>query len=339
MIAWTGRGHTFTSPNGRSPVTSEFDLIRKYFFRPSPSAILGGGDDCALVVPAPGMELAISTDMLVEGTHFPEGTHPAAIGHKALAVNLSDLAAMGARARWSLLSIAMPDVDEAWTAVFATGFFKLAEQHGVELIGGDTTRGPLTLSLTVMGEVPQGMALRRSGAKVGDDIWLSGETGGAALALADLQGRLDEPPASGLRASLVRLEYPEPRLELGMKLHNLAHSAIDVSDGLVADLGHIAAASGVAAQVRYDALPRPADFSGIPEALAQDCLLSGGDDYELLFTAPVGVREKVQELSNDLGLRLSRIGTMVPGRGEVVVLRADGAPMTLSRRGYDHFAK
>ncbi len=318
-------------------MTSEFDLIRQYFLRPSNSAILGGGDDCALVAPSAGMALAVSTDMLVEGTHFPQGTAPRAVGHKSLAVNLSDLAAMGARARWVLLSIALPTVDERWLSEFSGGLFALAERHGVELIGGDTTRGPLTLSLTVMGEVPAGEALRRSGAKVGDDVWLSGETGEAALALAILQRKVDEDASMAVRECQRRLEYPEPRLALGLKLRKIAHSAIDVSDGLVADLGHIAEASGVMARIRYEALPRPESFSRVPGTLAQECMLAGGDDYELLFTAPASAREQIAQLSRDLGLRLTAIGQILPGNGEVVV-EADGMPLPQSRRGYDHFA-
>ena len=319
-------------------MTSEFDLIKRYFFRPSKSAVLGGGDDCALLAPSPGIELAISTDMLVEGTHFLPGTAPDAVGHKALAVNLSDLAAMGANPRWVLLSIAMPSVDETWVSGFSQGFFGLAERHGIELIGGDTTRGPLAMSLTVIGELPAGKALRRSGAKAGDDIWLSGETGDAALALAYLQGGLEKESVTCFEHSVRRLEYPEPRIALGLKLRNLAHSAIDVSDGLVADLGHIASGSGVRAEVRYDALPKSKNVSVIPDDLAKGFQLSGGDDYELLFTAPVSAREGIAGLPGELDLRLSRIGSMVEGNGEVVVIGPDGMPLQLSRRGFDHFA-
>jgi len=318
-------------------VASEFELIQRYFTRPAPSAVLGVGDDCALVRPRPGMLLAVSTDMLVEGTHFLPGTDPRRLGHKALAVNLSDLAAMGADARWTLLSIALPAADEAWIAEFAGGFLALAERSGVDLVGGDTTRGPLALSVTVMGEVPPGLELRRSGAQVGDDIWLSGSTGDAALGLACLQGRL-ELPADMRTACCLRLECPEPRLELGGRLRGLASSAIDVSDGLVADLGHIAAASSVAADIFLDLIPRSGALQACPDAsLAQQCLLGGGDDYELVFTAPVASRAEFEALAEELQLPLTRIGVIQPGAPRVMVRARDGVPVIVPRHGYDHF--
>ena len=318
-------------------VASEFDLIRRYFSRPVHSALLGGGDDCALVKPRPGMLLAVSTDMLVEGTHFLPGTDAQRLGHKTLAVNLSDLAAMGADARWVLLSVALPRVDEAWIAEFARGFYALADRVGVELIGGDTTRGPLTMSVTVMGEVPAGLELRRSGARAGDDIWLSGVTGDAALALACLQGRATLPDAM-LAACRLRLEAPEPRLELGGRLRGLGCSAIDVSDGLLADLGHITQASAVSAELLLDSLPRsPAMASCSDTALLQECLLAGGDDYELVFTAPAAVRRDLEALSSELKISLTRIGGMLPGPPRVVVRKGDGGELALTHRGFDHF--
>jgi len=212
-------------------VASEFDIIRKYFTREAPTAVLGVGDDCALLRPDPGMLLAVSTDMLTAGIHFFPGAEPGKLGHKALAVNLSDLAAMGAGPRWATLALALPEADEKWIAAFAQGFFRLADRWKTELIGGDTTRGPLAISVTVMGEVPAELALKRDAACAGDDIWLSGATGEAALALAHLKGRVKLEDAA-LEACLTRLHTPEPRVDLGVRLRGLARSAIDVSDGL-----------------------------------------------------------------------------------------------------------
>ncbi|MDP1636422.1 MAG: thiamine-phosphate kinase, partial [Gallionellaceae bacterium] len=217
---------------------SEFDLIKRFFTRPAPGAILGVGDDAALLRVGEGMELAVSTDMLVSGTHFLPDADPFLLGHKALAVNLSDLAAMGATPRWATLAIALPSADEDWLRRFSDGFFVLADEFGVELVGGDTTRGPLNLCVTIMGEVPQGRALRRDGAQAGDDIWISGTLGDAALGLAQLQGKTVLPDDMRERC-LAALQQPQPRIALGMALRGIAHSAIDISDGLLADLGHI----------------------------------------------------------------------------------------------------
>ena len=226
---------------------SEFDLIDRYFVRPTPQAVLGPGDDCALLAPSAGMELAVTTDMLVAGTHFFADTDPFQLGWKSLAVNLSDLAAMGARPRWVLLAGSLPKADEAWIAAFTKGLFACAERYGADLVGGDTTRGPLNLCLTAMGEVPPGAALRRDGARVGDDLWVSGQIGLAALGLAQLQARTHL--SEGLVARCITaLQRPLPRVELGLVLRErkLARSAIDISDGLLADLGHIAEIHGCA---------------------------------------------------------------------------------------------
>ncbi len=319
-------------------MASEFDLIGRYFARVTPSALLGVGDDGALVQPRAGMSLAVSTDMLLEGRHFLPGTDPAKLGHKALAVNLSDLAAMGADARWALLAIALPEVNEAWVASFAKGFFALAETHGVELIGGDTTRGPLAITVTVMGEVPPELALRRDGALAGDDIWLSGATGEAALGLGHALGHLELTGAE-LAQCLARLDTPQPRLELGGRLRGIAHSAIDVSDGLLADLTHILVASGVAADLRLDKLPlAPALSAWSDVEQVRDCLLAGGDDYELVFTAAPHHRAEIAALSAELGLALTAIGTILPGESRVTVRDAAGAEVPVTRRGFDHFA-
>jgi thiamine-monophosphate kinase len=319
-------------------VASEFDIIRKYFTRDAPTAALGVGDDCALVRPDPGMLLAVSTDMLIAGTHFFPDAEPGKLGHKALAVNLSDLAAMGAGPRWATLAIALPEADEKWIAAFAEGFFGLAARFEVELIGGDTTRGPLTISVTVMGEVPAGLALRRDSALAGDDIWLSGATGEAALALAHLKGRVKLEGAA-LEACLTRLHTPVPRVDLGVRLRGLARGAIDVSDGLLADLGHILEASRVGADLVWDSLPRARAIAGCPDrTLADDCLLAGGDDYELVFTAPTSKRPEIQAVGKDLEIPLARIGAAVAGDPVARLRDARGELVSSPRKGFDHFA-
>jgi thiamine-monophosphate kinase len=313
---------------------SEFDLIQRYFTRSTPSTTLGVGDDAALLCVDEGMELAVSTDMLVSGTHFFPDADPVLLGHKTLAVNISDLAAMGATPRWATLALSLPSVDEAWLEKFSRGFFSLAEQHGVELIGGDTTRGPLNLSVTIMGEVPRGVALRRDGAQVGDDIWVSGSVGEAALALAHLQGRIALPPEV-FAACAKRLHQPQPRVALGLALRGIAHSAIDISDGLLADLGHILERSRVGAELDYAALPCASLNPG--ELIAQRCILAGGDDYELCFTAPSAHREKIAAISATLALPLTRIGKITAGNG-CTVRTVDGSEMQIKEQGYDHFA-
>ena len=309
---------------------SEFEIIKRFFDRPARHALVGIGDDCALLRPDAGLELAVTTDMLVEGRHFLPGADPEALGHKALAVNLSDLAAMGAAPRWVTLALALPAADEAWLAAFARGFFALADRHGVDLVGGDTTRGPLlTINVTALGEVPSGVALYRAGARPGDDIWVSGELGGAALALARPQLAVKWP---GLSA---RLHRPEPRVELGERLRGLAHAAIDISDGLAGDLGHILERSQVGAVVEYDRIPRPEAF-GASRELERDCVLSGGDDYELAFTAAQAQRGEIESLGRELKLPLARIGAVQAGATKLVVLDAAGKPMQ-HRGGFDHF--
>jgi thiamine-monophosphate kinase len=319
-------------------VPSEFDIIRKYFTRAAPSAVLGVGDDCALVRPDPGMLLAVSTDMLIAGTHFFPDADPAKLGHKALAVNLSDLAAMGAGPRWATLALALPEADEKWIAAFAQGFFRLAARFGVELVGGDTTKGPLAISVTVMGGVPGELALKRDAALAGDDIWLSGATGEAALALAHLKGRVKLEGAAR-EVCLARLHTPEPRVDLGARLRGLARSAIDVSDGLLADLGHILEASGVAAELVWEKLPRAKAIAGCEDkALADDCLLAGGDDYELVFTAPASKRTQIEAMGKELEIPLALIGVVVPGDPVVRLRDARGKLVSSSRKGFDHFA-
>jgi thiamine-monophosphate kinase len=322
-------------------VAGEFELIARYFTRPTPGAVLGPGDDCALVAPSPGLQLAITTDMLVAGTHFLPDTDPKNLGWKALTVNLSDLAAMGARPRWATLAGSLPAVDEPWLAKFAEGFFGCAAEYGIDIIGGDTTRGPLNLCITAIGEVRPGMALRRDGAKVGDQIWVSGRPGLAALGLAQLQGRI-ELPAPWQRLCIAALEKPRPRLTLGMALVGVASAAIDVSDGLLADLGHIAERSGCAAAVQLNQLPhlpKGETYNAELRALALDCQLAGGDDYELCFTAPFEKHLEIGRIAADLELPLWCIGDMVAGEaGTVTVLDPDGNPVEFDHRGFDHFA-
>jgi thiamine-monophosphate kinase len=319
-------------------VASEFEIIRKYFTRPTPTAVLGVGDDCALLAPQPGMTLAVSTDMLLAGRHFFPDADPGKLGHKALAVNLSDLAAMGADPRWATLAIALPEADEAWIAAFAEGFFKLAGRWKMELVGGDTTKGPLVICVTVIGEVPLEFALRRDAALAGDDIWISGATGEAALALAHLKGRVKLEGAAR-EACLARLHTPEPQVELGGRLRGLARSAIDVSDGLLGDLGHVLEASGVGAELSWESLPRAKAIADCADkALAAQCLLAGGDDYELAFTAPPARRGEIEAVGKDLGVSLTRIGVAVRGEPVAALRDALGKPISTPRKGFDHFA-
>ena len=319
----------------------EFDLIAKYFTRPAPDAVLGVGDDCALIAPTPGMQLAISTDMLIAGRHFGPSDGPGTIGHKAMAVNLSDLAAMGAAPRFALLSIALPEADEKFLKGFAGGFFGLAQKYGVSVIGGDTTRGGLlTLNVTVIGEVPPGQALRRDAARPGDDIWVSGTLGDAAAALAHHQGRLRLETAQAVQC-FPRLFVPAPRVELGLALRGLAHAAIDISDGFAADLGHILERSSqvdseLGAEVWFEQLPLSEALAPlVNDPAAQDCILAGGDDFELVFTAPADKREAIAGLADRLALRLTRVGRILPEPGLRLLNR--GEPMPLARAGFDHF--
>jgi len=318
-------------------MTTEFGLIEQYFARPAPSATLGVGDDAALLAVSAGMQLAISTDMLVAGTHFFPDADPRKLGWKTLAVNISDLAAMGALPRWATLALALPKAEDAWLAAFADGFFKCAGHYGVELIGGDTTRGPLCLSVTIMGEVPAEKALRRDAAQPGDEVWVSGPLGGAALGLAALQGRvpLDE---TNLAHCLRALETPQPRVALGLALRGIAHAAIDLSDGLLADLGHILERSCCGAEIRLDAIPADAAVAPyLTQDWAQDCLLAGGDDYELCFTAPAFCHDAILAIGAQLHLELAMIGSI--SEGDQLDLRdAQGRRVDHAKRGYDHFA-
>jgi thiamine-monophosphate kinase len=317
-------------------VPSEFELIARYFTPPTTHTVLAGGDDAALVCVAPGTELVVSTDMLVGGRHFFDDADPRGVGHKSLAVNLSDLAAMGAMPRWATLSIALPAADEAWIASFADGFLRLARAFDVDLIGGDTTRGPLNICVQILGEVPAGAALRRDAARAGDEVWVSGRLGEAALAVAHRHGDF-ELRAQELVLALERLDLPQPRVALGLGLRGVAHAVIDVSDGLAADLGHICERSGVAAVVEWEAVPKPAVAARDGEnPLVRQCVLAGGDDYELCFTAPASRTRQVLDAASAAGVGVTRVGRIVPGTG-VTVVDAAGRPIHLEAGGYDHF--
>jgi thiamine-monophosphate kinase len=315
---------------------SEFQLIARYFTRPARRAVLGVGDDAALFRVGKEMELAVSTDMLVSGTHFVADADPRRLGHKTLAVNLSDMAAMGARPRWALLALALPEAEPAWLRAFAAGFLALADAHDVELVGGDTTRGPLNLCVTIFGEVPRGRALRRDRARVGDDVWVSGELGNAALALANQQGRVRLPAAVAARC-LRSLDLPQPRVALGLGLRGLANAAIDISDGLAADLGHICERSCLGADVWLGQIPCSKALAKLVDrSVAEQALVAGGDDYELCFTAAVKRRAQIEALGARIGLPVHRIGAMRKGRG-VRLLDPDGRVYDHQIRGFDHF--
>ncbi len=323
-------------------MATEFELIARHFARPGRPlrrALLGIGDDCALFMPAPGMQLAVSTDMLVEGRHFLSTVAPERLGHKALAVNLSDLAACGAEPLAFTLALALPRGDDVFVAALAAGLFALADAQGIELIGGDTTAGPLNLCITVFGQVPPAQALLRNGARPGDELWVSGLLGDARLALQVFRGRvaLAGDAFAGVRDAM---ELPQPRVALGLALRGVASSAIDLSDGLLGDLGHVLARSGVAAVVDADALPRSATLAAQPVALQQLCLLAGGDDYELLFTAPAARHGEVLAAGRAAGVAVTRIGRIQAGSGLALV---DGHGHALPAvpahwRGFDHFA-
>ena len=324
---------------------TEFDLIARYFTRPARRAALGVGDDCALINPAPGMQLAISSDMLVEGRHFFSDVSPYSLGHKALAVNLSDLAACGATPAGFTLALALPSIDAVWLQEFSRGLWALADRHSCELIGGDTTQGPLNICITVFGEVPRGHALLRSSAQLGDDVYVSGTLGDARLALDALQGKF-ELPADVLAQARLRLEQPTPRVALGTVLRGIATSAIDISDGLAGDLGHILKASGVGAQVDIEAaIHLIAAYAHIdwPKALFErqellNIVFSGGDDYELAFTAPPTARGAVQAAAVGTQTAVTRIGVIESEPG-LRLVDARGQLITARFNSFDHFGR
>jgi thiamine-monophosphate kinase len=318
---------------------SEFDLIQQYFRRDRPGrADLGIGDDCALLTAPPGRQLAISSDMLVEGRHFFAGADPFMLGHKSLAVNLSDLAAMGARPVAFTLALALPAADTAWLDGFSRGLFALADAFECELVGGDTTKGPLTICITVFGELAPAHALRRDAAQVGDDIWISGTLGDARLALAGYCNEVTLDADLQLAAAQ-RMHMPSPRVALGLALaaKPVAHAALDISDGLVGDLGHILAASKVGARLDVDALPAGPVLARQETALRRRFTAAGGDDYELCFTAPAAQRTAVLEASRASGTDVTRVGRIEAKPG-LRLVDGGGMLLDLALRGWDHFS-
>ena len=320
----------------------EFELIRKFFQRPVHRSPLGVGDDCALLAPAPGMQLAVSTDMLVEGRHFFADVNPQLLGHKALAVNLSDLAAIGAKPLAFTLALSLPRADAAWCQAFADGLFALADQHQCELVGGDTTQGPLTICITVFGEAPAGQALLRSGAQVHDDIWVSGSLGDARIALDALLRQHALPPAV-LAQARQRLEQPTPRVALGLALRGIATSCLDISDGLLGDLNHILEASRVGARIDANITRglmrarRHPMMAALAMSRIDACTLAGGDDYELCFTAPSDAQAAVREAAAQAGVPVTCIGRIEAERG-VRVMAPGGQQLPLRFAGFEHFA-
>ena len=325
---------------------SEFDLISQHFTRATHHTNLGVGDDAALISLPAGVELAVSADMLVAGTHFFPACDAYKLGWKSLAVNISDMAAMGANPKWATLAIALPEVNEPWLTEFSRGFFACADAFNIDLIGGDTTRGPLTICVQIMGEVPTGHAIKRSGAKIGDEIWVSGYLGDAALALAHMQGKLTL-PADAFASCAKALHTPQPRVALGLALRELANSAIDISDGLLADLGHILERSNVGASIYLKNIPHSAHIGAalrnggaatVYDKNIISLLLAGGDDYELCFTAPAEKHAEIVILNETLHLALSTIGQITNG-SSLVVHGFDDEILDFKETGFDHFSQ
>ena len=318
---------------------TEFNIIEKYFTRPSKNADLGVGDDAALIQICTGHQLAVSADMLVAGTHFLANCPAYFVGWKSLAVNISDMAAMGATPKWATLAIALPTIDETWLAEFSRGFFACADAFGVSLIGGDTTRGPLNISVQIMGEVPIGKALRRDGAKAGDEIWVSGTLGAAALGLAQLKNILPENTLSAeeKQSCIDNLQAPQPRVALGLTLQDIAHSAIDISDGLLADLGHIVERSKLGANLYWELIPHVHVGNGIDTSSLQNLCLAGGDDYELCFTAPASQHNAIVAIGKKLNLKLSAIGETTQ-KTNLNLYDKNHQLIKLKTTGYDHFS-
>ncbi len=323
----------------------EFELIRRYFQRDArrgeSGVVLGIGDDAALLELPPNTHLVAAVDTIVAGRHFPPSTAARSIGHRALAVNLSDMAAMGATPAWATLALTLPDADAAWLEEFSGGLLDLADRHSVALVGGDTTGGALTVSVQILGHVPRGAALRRDGARAGDLVVVTGTLGDAGAGLAIVTGglprRADHQDA--MRAALVqRFDYPAPRVEFGLAARGIASAAMDLSDGLAGDLPKLARASGLAAHVAVEALPLSDPLRAV--ASVEQCrewALSAGDDYELLLTVPPGRVAELQDAARRLNLTLTTIGEMTPGAG--VMWSLNSADFTPSASGYDHFGR
>ena len=329
----------------------EFDLIQRFFktgaqaLQSNSSIALGIGDDCALLRPTAGQEIAITSDMLVEGRHFLSGANPELLGRKALAVNLSDLAAMGANPLGFTLALALPKADSAWLEGFSKGLFSMANEHSCSLIGGDTTAGPLNICITAFGSIPIGKAIQRKGAKVGEDIWVSGELGDARLTLAALRHEVLLSDVD-LKQIEHRMHQPTPRVELGTQLRGIASAALDISDGLLGDLKHILKESQVDAQIFLDLLPKSVTLLKQNVAIQNEYAACGGDDYEICFTAPSDQLKLIDKISNTLQLPLTRIGqttAMKNTEASIVLFSADGKQMSDSDtkillKSFDHFA-
>lgn len=314
---------------------AEFDIIARYFTRPA-NVDLGIGDDAALISIRPGYQLAVSADMSVAGTHFFHEADPFSIGWKSMAVNISDMAAMGAEPKWATLSIALPEVNDAWLSSFSQGLFACADKYGVSLIGGDTTQGPLNIAINIFGEVPKDQALKRDGAMVGDDIWVSGVLGRAALWLQHQLGELAL-HENDLQNMAIAMHQPQPQVDLGIALREMAHAALDISDGLLADLGHILKASGKGARLDWALMTKPLlPASEVPLSALQQAVLAGGDDYELCFTVAPQHRQEIATLSDTLAIPVSRVGEITAHQG-VKVFDGDTC-IELPRKGYAHFA-
>lgn len=316
---------------------AEFNLIKQFFTRPTSNTDLGIGDDAALIQVSAGHQLAVSTDMSVVDTHFFSDAAPYNIGWKSLAVNVSDMAAMGALPKWVTLSIALPNVNEDWLKAFSEGFFACAEAFNIDLIGGDTTQGKLNISVTILGEVPIGKALTRANAQVGDDIWVSGQLGHAALGLAHLQTGSIILTEQERDICLQALHSPQPRVTLGLALRDMAHSCIDISDGLLADLGHTLKASNTGATLQLENIPcMPTIQAQLQTENTQQAVLAGGDDYELCFTAAPSQADAIFMLAEQLNTRLTRIGE-INNTNKLDVLFKDKS-INITQLGYEHFA-
>jgi thiamine-monophosphate kinase len=314
----------------------EFEVIERYFTRPDrdPDVLLGVGDDAA-VLAVDGLT-AVTVDTLVAGVHFPDGIPPSLLGYRVMAVNLSDLAAMGAEPRWCTLALTLPKPDEAWLDGFSRGLFELAERYGVSLVGGDITRGPLSITLQLMGRVERGRVLTRGGGHVGDDVYVTGTLGDSAAGIALITERVEAAAGSAAAALKERFYRPVPRVEAGLALRSLATAAIDVSDGLLADLGHICERSGCGAVVESESVPVSAELlSMFPPQIALAHALGGGEDFELCFTAPPSRLQQIETALEGTGVTPKRIGQLVAGSG--VVCTRDGEPFQPQKSGYRHF--
>jgi thiamine-monophosphate kinase len=341
MPSWT-EPHGSRGRKNMGPDLGEFELIRRFFVRADsaardPNVLLGIGDDAALLNLPQGADLVVAVDTIVAGRHFPDGTDARSIGHRALAVNLSDMAAMGAMPAWATLALTMPSADSDWLEKFAAGLLDLADAHSVALVGGDTTRGPLTVSVQILGSVPHGRALRRGGGAAGDILAVSGTLGDAAAGLAFRHASPAAPRSPEAEILIQRFDYPTPRVALGLAARGIASAAMDLSDGLIGDLPKLADACGLAAHVCIEALPLSGALrKSVSLGQARDWALAGGDDYELLLAVPANRFTELQDAANQLNLTLTPIGELHAGAGVTWSLNGEDFAPVVS--GYDHFA-